>query len=54
MMIMIILCAVVNGMTNYHSGPHRTPWYSLRHLGTCYNNKNTSSKEVIPAETTFL
>jgi len=28
-------------MTNYHIGPHRTPWDSLRHLGTCHNNKKT-------------
>ena len=37
-------------MTNYHIGP---PWNSLRHLGTCYNNKNTSN-QIIQAETTFL
>ena len=40
----------ISGMTNYHIGP---PWNSLRHLGTCYNNKNTYS-QIIQAETTFL
>jgi len=33
-----------------HIGP---PWNCLRHLGTCYNNKNTSN-QIIQADTTFL
>ena len=36
--------------TSDHIGP---TWNSLRHLGTCYNNKNTFN-QIVPAETTFL
>ena len=36
------LCVpVAEGVTNYRIGP---PWYIMRHLGTCHNNKNTSKE----------